>query len=171
MILSTAYSYCPSHITVTPLCPLELFKETSGLHDVIICCRGWYHDVDNSWSQCSKWWYAVDFIASPLSQTLISTTGWISEHYSVTGYYHHDVDDCLGFTTEAHEHLWVPCFVFDTILALLSLLAATWNSKHYFRLPRLNRPRLVYIIIQGNVIYFLGCALSFPHRIGFDNGM
>ena len=101
-----------------------------------------------------------------LSQTLISTTGAFSEHFSVTGYYHNDMEVCYRDPASAYEYIWVPCFVFDANLAVLSLWTAVWHSRQHSRSPRSNKPRLVDVLIQGNVIYFLGCAFSCPHLIG-----
>ena len=61
---STAGWYYPSHITVAPLCPLRLFKETPGLHDDIIYCTGRCHDVDISCTWSSKSWSVFDSITS-----------------------------------------------------------------------------------------------------------
>ena len=95
-----------------------------------------------------------------LSQTLISTTGIFLEHMSVTGYYHYDIEGCYGDATAMHAYLWVPCLVFEAILALLSLWISVQHSKQYSRFPRSDKPQLVDVLIQGNVIYFLGCACS-----------
>ena len=78
---------------------------------------------------------------------------------------------CVGYTTVAYDQLWVPCFVFDAILAVLSLWAAVRHLMQYPGSARLNKPQLFDVLIQGNVIYFLGCAFSCPHRMGFDHRM
>ena len=80
------------------------------------------------------------------------------------------VETCVGYTTPAYRHLWVPCFAFDAILALLSLWTAVRHLRQYPRSPRF-KSQLVNILIQGNAIYFFGCAFSCPHRIAFDNRM
>ena len=107
-----------------------------------------------------------------LSQTLISTTGSFSEHISVTGYYHHDVEVCYSYTTVAYKYKWVPCLAFDAILAVLSLWTAVRHLRQHSTSSRLDKPQLIDILIQGNVIYFLGCAFSeCSRRIGFNNRM
>ena len=150
---------------------MRLFKEASGLHDDDICCRGWCHGVDTSCKGTSKLWSVLDFIMFSLSQTLTSTTGTFFEHFSLTGYYRNDVEVCYRHATSAYEHIWAPCFAFDAILAVLSLWSAVRHSRQHSMLPRLNKPQLVDTLIQGNVIYFLGCAFSCPYRIRFDDRM
>ena len=100
----------------------------------------------------------------PLSQTLIPTTAIFSEHFSLTGYYHYEVELCFTYENTAYDHLWVPSFVFNVFLAILSLWTAVRYSRQHSRSPRLNKPQLVDILIQGNVIYFLaGYVFSCPH--------
>ena len=104
--------------------------------------------------------YSSFLTSSPFpSLTLNSTAGTLSEHFSVSGYYHNDVEACYNYPTAAYERIWIPCLAFDAILAVLSL----WTVVRHSRAPRLNKPQLVDVVIQGNVIYFLGCALSCPH--------
>ena len=93
---------------------------------------------------------------------LISTTGTHAEHVSVTGYHHTDVEMCIGDTIgPAYEHIWVPCLAFDAILAVLAVWAGIQHSRQYPRSPKFGKPRLVDILIQGNVIYFLRRAFSY----------
>ena len=106
-----------------------------------------------------------------LSQTLILTAATFSEHFTLTGYYHNDLNVCYRSITPAYGHIWVPCLTFDAILAVLSLWTAVWHSRQHSRSPRSNKPQLVDILIQGNVIYFLGCAFPCPYRIRFDDRM
>ena len=98
------------------------------------------------------------------SLRLVSTADVVFEHFSATGYYHHETEACFGYTTVAHDFLLAPCFAFDAILAILSLWTAVRHSKQHSRPPRLRKPQLVDVIIQGNVIYFLGCVLSCPYE-------
>ena len=106
-----------------------------------------------------------------LSQTLIFTAATFFEHFSVTGYYRNDVEACYVYATPAYDHTWVPCLAFDAILAVLSLWVAFRHSRHHSRSPGSNKSQIVDTLIQGNVIYFLRCAFSCPHRIEFDNRM
>ncbi|KIM57298.1 hypothetical protein SCLCIDRAFT_130749 [Scleroderma citrinum Foug A] len=57
----------------------------------------------------------------------------------------------------AYSYIWVPCLAFDSILAILAIWAGIKQSRQqsHFRSPRLNRPRIIDVLIQGNVIYFL----------------
>ena len=107
----------------------------------------------------------------PPTPTLISTTAAISEVMSVIGLYgRDDIAVCIGYTTPAYRHLWVPCFAFDAILAVLSLWAAVRHLRQHSGLSRLNKPQLVDTLVQGNVIYFLWCVFSYPHRMGLKIG-
>ena len=108
-----------------------------------------------------------------LSQTLIPTTETYSEHFFLTGYYDYEVEVCYAYgnTASGYNHLWVPSLVFDVILAILSLWTAVRYSRQHSRPPRLNKPQLVDILIQGNVIYFLGYVFSCPQCLGFNNRM
>ena len=89
----------------------------------------------------------------------------------MTGYYHDELDLCCVPTIPAYDRIWVPCLAFDGILAVLSLWAAIRNLRHHSRSSSLDRPHLVDVLIQGNVIYFLGCAFSCPYRIALDDRM
>ena len=89
----------------------------------------------------------------------------------MTGYYHDELDLCCVSTIPAYNRIWIPCLAFDGILAVLSLWAAIRHLRHYSKSPSLDRPHLVDVLIQGNVIYFLGCVFSCPYRIALDDRM
>ena len=101
------------------------------------------------------------------SLTLNSIAGTLSENFSVSGYYHNDVEACYNYPTAAYERIWIPCLAFDVILAVLSL----WTVVRHSKSPKLNKPQLAYVVVQGNVIYFLGCAFSRSYWIWIDNRM
>ena len=120
--------------------------------------------------------YGPSLTSSPcfsLSKTLTSTTETFFERFSVTGYYRNIVEVCYVTSSDnpAYDHTWVPCLTFDAILAVLSFWIAIRHLRRHSRSPRLEKPQLVNTLIQGNVIYFLGCAFSCPHRLGFDDSM
>lgn len=66
-------------------------------------------------------------------------------------------DLCGSLVITAYSYIWVPCLAFDSILAILAIWAGIKQSRQqsHFRSPRLNRPRIIDVLIQGNVIYFL----------------
>jgi len=82
---------------------------------------------------------------------------WV-EHFTITGYHYKTTDLCLGYVIPAYRYkLWGPCLTFDMILAVLAVWAGIKHSKQqsYSRSTRINKPRLVDVLIQGNVVYFL----------------
>ena len=96
-----------------------------------------------------------------LFPTVVHTTAAFSGGMCVTAPYYDDVvQECFVGTTPAYRHLWVPCFAFDTTLALLSFWAAVQHLRQHLRSPGLNKLQLVDTLIQGNVIYFLWYAFS-----------
>ena len=91
------------------------------------------------------------------SQGLISAVESFVEHVSITGD-HNDIYVCYHRVVPAYVYIWVPCFSFDAILAVLAVWAGIKHStqESYSRPVRLNRSWLISVLIQGNVIYFLG---------------
>ena len=97
-------------------------------------------------------------LRSSLSQVLISATETFAEHIYIIGYYHHDIELCLGDVIPAYNgYIWVPPFVFEAILALLAVWAGIkhYGQQPHSKLARFNKPRLVDSLIHGNVIYFV----------------
>jgi len=99
-------------------------------------------------------------LRSLVSQVLISAAGTFAEHVSITGYYYNHIDMCFGNSIPAYGYVWAPCLAFDVILAVLAVWAGSKHSRRqsYSLLPGFNGSRLVDVVIQGNVIYFLGWA-------------
>jgi len=82
-----------------------------------------------------------------------------AEKFTITGYQYTEVADlCFGCTISAYRYkLWGPCLTFDVILAVLAVLAGVKHSRQqsYSRSTWLNKPRLLDVLILGNVVYFL----------------
>ena len=79
----------------------------------------------------------------------------------ITGNYYSDVGMCFGHTLPAAQHIWVASFTFDAILAILAVWAGIQHSRQQpYALLRFNKPRLVDILIHGNVVYFIRWVLS-----------
>ena len=116
------------------------------------CCGSWLKPV---FSSMVGYWLSWKF-SSP--RILISTAGIFAEHLTVTTSNHYKgADVCFAsFTPTRRYILWVPCLTFDAILAILAVWAGVKHSKQrsYSRSIR-NKPRLVDVLIQGNVVYFL----------------
>ena len=92
---------------------------------------------------------------------LISDAGTLAEHIYITGYYYNDVEMCFGETIPAYNHIWIACFTFDAILALLAVLTGVQQSRRQsYAQSRFNKSRLVNILIHGNVVYFLRWVFS-----------
>jgi len=92
-----------------------------------------------------------------LSQVLISATDIWVEHIYIAGYYYNDMEICVTHgSTPAYEYVWAPWFSFDAILAVLAVWAGIKQSRQQFNScsARFNRPWLISVLIQGNVIYF-----------------
>ncbi|KIM61538.1 hypothetical protein SCLCIDRAFT_121892, partial [Scleroderma citrinum Foug A] len=70
---------------------------------------------------------------------------------------------CVAYAISAYRYIWVPCLTFDVILAVLAVWAGVKHSKQqsHSRSARLNKPRLVDVLIQGNVVYFLSPLVTF----------
>ena len=96
------------------------------------------------------------------TQDLISTIETFVEHLSITGHNHNDINMCFHNVVPAYAYIWIPWFTFDAILAALAVWAGIKYSmqKSYSRPASFNRPWLISILIQGNVIYFFGWAFS-----------
>ena len=84
-----------------------------------------------------------------MSRVLISAAETFSEHVSITGHYYNHIDMCFGYGIPAYGYIWAPCVAFDVILAVLAVWAGYKHSKQ-------QRSQLVVVVVQGNVIYFLG---------------
>ena len=70
---------------------------------------------------------------------------------------------CYIYAKTPYEYIWhVPWFSFDAVLAVLAVWAGIKHSiqKSYSRPATFNRPWLINVLIQGNVIYFLGWVFS-----------
>ncbi|KIM62488.1 hypothetical protein SCLCIDRAFT_119484 [Scleroderma citrinum Foug A] len=89
---------------------------------------------------------------------------WIIVAMSVVnhGHNHNDINMCFHNVVPAYAYIWIPWFTFDAILAALAVWAGIKYSmqKYYSRPASFNRPWLISILIQGNVIYFFGWAFS-----------
>ena len=101
-------------------------------------------------------------IGCRLDLWVISTTESFVEHVSIIGRHHNDIYACFHRVVPAYAYIWAPWFSFDAILAVLAVWAGIKHSiqKPYSRPERSNRPWLVIVLIQGNVIYFVGWAFS-----------
>ena len=139
----------------------------------------WWHFLLQRLALCSGSWSQTTFstmvchwllLRFSLSQVLISAAESDAEHISITGYYHHDIEFCTKYNTPAYAYIWAPWFSFDAILAVLAIWAGVKHSRQQSNShsARLNKPWLVSVLIQGNVIYFLGWALSCHHWIESD---
>ena len=144
----------------------------------------------SSWQHCSPWrlvsrcgswsqpifWLTVRHwliaVRCSLSQILIFSAGKFVERISISGHYLNALSSCEGYSIATFEHIWIPCLVIDAILAAFAIWAGIQHSRQQIsRLPRFTTHRLVDILIQGNVIYFLRYALSYPYWTGSENGM
>lgn len=91
----------------------------------------------------------------------------LAEHFTVTGYHYYEgtaaAELCVAYAISAYRYIWVPCLTFDVILAVLAVWAGVKHSKQqsHSRSARLNKPRLVDVLIQGNVVYFLSPLVTF----------
>ena len=147
-----------SDTTAAPLRPVCLLQEASRLDGDMFRCRGWYHAVDLDFNQSSTFWSVIGF--HPI-QILISPAGIFAEHVSIAGQYYNHIAICYGYIVPAYTHIWVPSFTFDTILALLAVWAGIKHSRQQsYAHSRFNKPRLVDILIHGNVVYFIRWAFS-----------
>ena len=92
------------------------------------------------------------------SPGLISAIESFVEHVSITERHHNNIHVCYHRVVPAYAYIWAPWFSFDAILAVLAVWAGIKHSIHksHSNPARLNRPWLVRVLIQGNVIYFLG---------------
>lgn len=96
-----------------------------------------------------------------VSQILTSAAGAFAEHIYITEHDHNSDFELCFYTFSVFSQIWVPCLTFDAILVLLAIWAGIQHSRrHDPRLPMFNKPRLVDILIQGNVVYFLRFAFS-----------
>ncbi|KIM57304.1 hypothetical protein SCLCIDRAFT_1138909 [Scleroderma citrinum Foug A] len=78
------------------------------------------------------------------------------------GQYYNHIAICYGYIVPAYTHIWVPSFTFDTILALLAVWAGIKHSRQQsYAHSRFNKPRLVDILIHGNVVYFISPLVTF----------
>ncbi|KAL4076400.1 hypothetical protein J3A83DRAFT_2200375 [Scleroderma citrinum] len=104
--------------------------------------------------------FMVTFFAAEI---LISAADTFAEHIIFTGLYTNETDLCAGETIPAYGHIWVPCLTFDAILVVLAVWAGIKHSRQqsYSRSETFNRPRLVDVLIHGNVIYFLSPLVTF----------
>ncbi|KAL4076363.1 hypothetical protein J3A83DRAFT_2184930 [Scleroderma citrinum] len=76
--------------------------------------------------------------------------------YHITFGMYGETDLCGGLVTTAYAYVWVPCLVFETILCLFAIYAGIKHSRGQLCRPvKSNRPRLIDVLIHGNVIYFL----------------
>ncbi|KAL4081351.1 hypothetical protein V8B97DRAFT_1862995 [Scleroderma yunnanense] len=69
---------------------------------------------------------------------------------------------CASDVIPAYAYIWVPCFAFDGILVILAIWAGIQQSRQlsYSRSARFNRPRLIDVLIEGNVIYFISPLIT-----------
>ena len=96
----------------------------------------------------------------------MSPAGTFAEHISIIGYYHTNVEICYGLVVPAYSHIWVPSFTFDAILAILACWAGIQHARpQYSRSSRFSKPRLVDILIQGNVVYFIRYAIGRAYQM------
>ncbi|KAL4081393.1 hypothetical protein V8B97DRAFT_18569 [Scleroderma yunnanense] len=96
-------------------------------------------------------------ISLPLNhhKTLTPPSGTIVMYHITFGMYG-ETDLCGGLVTTAYAYVWVPCLVFETILCLFAIYAGIKHSRGQLCRPvKSNRPRLIDVLIHGNVIYFL----------------
>ncbi|KIM63759.1 hypothetical protein SCLCIDRAFT_116507, partial [Scleroderma citrinum Foug A] len=103
-----------------------------------------------------------------ISSSLLET---FAEHIYIIGYYHHDIELCLGDVIPAYNgYIWVPPFVFEAILALLAVWAGIkhYGQQPHSKLARFNKPRLVDSLIHGNVIYFVSPLVTFILFLNHD---
>ena len=85
------------------------------------------------------------------------------ERLSITGYSYNEMEMCFNQTISAYTYIWAPWFTFDATLAMLAIWAGIKHSKQQFFSPsaRSATPWLINVLIQGNVIYFLGWVFTY----------
>ena len=92
-------------------------------------------------------------------QTLTAVAGKISVFRISFPEYYRKIDQCPNEVFAAST--WVPCLVFETMLCLLAIYAGIKHSRgQSWWSMKANRPRLIGVLIQGNVIYFLRLVFS-----------
>jgi len=166
--VQSCWSY-HSDPTDASLCPLSWLQDTPGLHGDIFRRRGWYRALDLDLDQPFQQWSVIGPHWDFHCLRVWSVTETIAEHLYITGYYHHDIELCVGYVTAPYNaDIWIPPFVFEAILALLALWAGIKHSRQQSRSQsaRFNRPRLVDSLVHGNVIYFVRCELPYHCWIG-----
>ncbi|KAL4076405.1 hypothetical protein V8B97DRAFT_10115 [Scleroderma yunnanense] len=86
-----------------------------------------------------------------ISSNLLSRGSTILNHISFAGYA--ETNFCTGAVSAAFGYIWIPCLIFEAMLCSLAIYAGVKHSSH--RSTQSNRPRLIDILIHGNVKYFL----------------
>ncbi|KIM57322.1 hypothetical protein SCLCIDRAFT_1140057 [Scleroderma citrinum Foug A] len=67
-----------------------------------------------------------------------------------------ETDLCLGAVSGVFAYIWVPRFVFESMLCLLAICAGIKHSRgRSWRSTKTTGSRLIDILVQGNVIYFI----------------
>ncbi|KAL4081344.1 hypothetical protein V8B97DRAFT_10438 [Scleroderma yunnanense] len=104
----------------------------------------------------------IGSIAWILISENLANYGTISiDHISYFGY--GEIDVCNASTSAVFTYIWVPCLVFEATLCLFSIYAGFKHSRGRSRRQsgQSNRPRLIDVLIQGNVIYFFSPLAMF----------
>ena len=100
------------------------------------------------------------------SQILTSAAEAFVDQFSLTGHYYNHVTLCAVYAAPAYGYLWVPSLAFDAVLAVLAVWAGILHSRQqHSGSMGLGKSRLVNILIQGNVIYFIRCEFSCSYSI------
>ncbi|KAL4081342.1 hypothetical protein V8B97DRAFT_1922054 [Scleroderma yunnanense] len=75
---------------------------------------------------------------------------------------HKQIDTCSAPVSATFTYIWVPCLVFEIMLCLFATYAGIKHSGvQWCQAGKFARFQLIDVLIQGNVIYFLGPFVMF----------